>query len=91
MTASEYERFAEAYSAENESSLHNAYYERPGMVHLAGDVSGRRILDAGCGSGPLSAVLRAKGASSPASTQVRPWSTWPASAGSGSRFDPFGA
>ena len=32
------------------------------MLRLAGEVSGRRILDAGCGSGPLSAALRADGA-----------------------------
>jgi SAM-dependent methyltransferase len=62
VTASDYDRFADAYSAENESCLINAYYERPAMLDLAGDVSGRRILDAGCGSGPLSAALRAKGA-----------------------------
>jgi ubiquinone/menaquinone biosynthesis C-methylase UbiE len=29
---------------------------------LAGDVTGRRILDAGCGSGPLSSALRDRGA-----------------------------
>jgi trans-aconitate methyltransferase len=29
---------------------------------LAGDVAGRRILDAGCGSGPLFAALRDRGA-----------------------------
>lgn len=62
MTASHYDGFAKAYSAENESSLFNAYYERPAMLRLVGDVSGRRILDAGCGSGPLSAAIRAKGA-----------------------------
>jgi SAM-dependent methyltransferase len=62
VTASDYDSFANAYSADNESSLFNAYYERPAMLRLAGDVSGRRILDAGCGSGPLSAALRAKGA-----------------------------
>lgn len=62
MTASDYDRFADAYSAENESNLFNAYYERPAMLELAGDVSGRRILDAGCGSGPLSAALRGRGA-----------------------------
>ena len=62
MTASNYDSFANAYSAENESNLFNAYYERPAMLRLAGDVSGRRILDAGCGSGPLSAAMRAKGA-----------------------------
>ncbi|MBB4942491.1 ubiquinone/menaquinone biosynthesis C-methylase UbiE [Streptosporangium album] len=58
----DYDSFAEAYSAENETSLINAYYERPAMLDLAGDVAGRRILDAGCGSGPLSAALRDRGA-----------------------------
>ncbi|NUT32680.1 MAG: class I SAM-dependent methyltransferase [Hamadaea sp.] len=60
--ATDYDDFAAAYAAENDSGLFNAYYERPAMLSLAGDVSGRRILDAGCGSGPLSAALRAKGA-----------------------------
>jgi SAM-dependent methyltransferase len=58
----DYDSIAEAYSAENENSLVNAYYERPAMLALAGDVAGRRILDAGCGSGPLSAALRDHGA-----------------------------
>ena len=60
MTAGDYDTFARAYSTENESNLFNAHYERPAMLGLAGDVSGRRILDAGCGSGPLSAALRAR-------------------------------
>ncbi|MEU2862064.1 class I SAM-dependent DNA methyltransferase [Streptomyces mirabilis] len=58
----DYDSFAEAYSAENENNLVNAYYARPAMLALAGDVAGRRILDAGCGSGPLSAALRDRGA-----------------------------
>ena len=58
----DYDNFAGAYSAENEASLLNAYYERPAMLALAGDVAGRRILDAGCGSGPLFAALRDRGA-----------------------------
>ncbi|MEH1098306.1 class I SAM-dependent methyltransferase [Micromonospora sp. CPCC 205561] len=62
MPTGDYDRFANAYSAENESNLFNAYYERPEMLRLAGDVRGRRVLDAGCGSGPLSAALRARGA-----------------------------
>ncbi|WP_202915116.1 MULTISPECIES: class I SAM-dependent methyltransferase [unclassified Mycolicibacterium] len=59
---SDYDSFAEGYTAENETSLFNAYYERPAMLELAGDVTGRRILDAGCGSGPLFAALRDRGA-----------------------------
>ncbi|MFC6880737.1 MULTISPECIES: class I SAM-dependent methyltransferase [Actinomadura] len=58
----DYDSFAATYSAENENSLVNAYYERPAMLALAGDVTGRRILDAGCGSGPLTAALRDRGA-----------------------------
>lgn len=59
--APDYDRFAAAYSARNEKSLFNAYYERPEMLGLAGDVAGLEILDAGCGSGPLTEALRAKG------------------------------
>jgi SAM-dependent methyltransferase len=58
----DYDSFAEAYTAEAEASLVNGYYERPAILDLAGDVAGRRILDAGCGSGPLFAALRDRGA-----------------------------
>ncbi|MDX2704221.1 class I SAM-dependent methyltransferase [Streptomyces sp. PA03-6a] len=61
-TANDYDRFAEAYAAENETSLINAYYARPAIVDLAGDVAGRRILDAGCGAGPVAEALRERGA-----------------------------
>lgn len=57
-----YDVFAEGYTAANEAGLINAYYQRPAMLALAGEVSGRRILDAGCGSGPLIAELRDRGA-----------------------------
>jgi SAM-dependent methyltransferase len=60
--ANDYDSFAGAYSADNEVNLLNAHYERPAMLALAGDVAGRRILDAGCGSGPLFAALRDRGA-----------------------------
>ena len=62
MTTTDYDSFAAAYAAENESGLFNAYYERPEMLRLAGEVAGRRVLDAGCGSGPLAEELRARGA-----------------------------
>ena len=58
----DYDGFAEAYTASNENNLINAYYERPAMLGLAGDVAGRRILDAGCGAGALLAGLRDRGA-----------------------------
>ena len=60
--ANDYDSFAEAYSAETEANLINGYYARPAILDLAGDVAGRRILDAGCGSGPLFAALRDRGA-----------------------------
>lgn len=60
--SNDYDGIAEGYAAENETSLMNAYYERPAMLELAGDVTGRWILDAGCGSGPLFAELRDRGA-----------------------------
>jgi len=60
--ADHYDDFADSYHTENAASLENEYYERPAMIRLAGDVDGRRILDAGCGSGPLSAELRTEGA-----------------------------
>lgn len=58
----DYDSFAEAYTAENEASLINGYYCRPAILKLAGDVAGRRILDAGCGSAPIFAALRDRGA-----------------------------
>ncbi|GAB3591502.1 class I SAM-dependent methyltransferase [Angustibacter peucedani] len=58
----DYDGFAEAYAAQNETGLFNAYYDRPEMLRLVGDVAGQRVLDAGCGSGPLTAALRDAGA-----------------------------
>lgn len=39
-----YDAFAAAYSAENDDSLANAYYERPAMLNLLGSVTGRKGL-----------------------------------------------
>ena len=58
----DYDGIAEGYAASNETGFVHAYYERPAMLALAGDVAGRRILDAGCGAGPLFAALRDRGA-----------------------------
>ncbi|EHB44036.1 Methyltransferase type 11 [uncultured Mycobacterium sp.] len=62
VSVNDYDSFAEAYAAENDNSIANAWYERPAIIALAGDVSGRQILDAGCGSGALFAELRDRGA-----------------------------
>lgn len=62
MPKTDYDEFAAEYSADNEVNLLNGHYERPAMLSLAGDVEGHRVLDAGCGSGPLSAALRDTGA-----------------------------
>lgn len=60
--ANDYDNFAEAYAAESESNLVNGYYVRPAVLDLAGDVTGRRILDVGCGAGPMLEALRDRGA-----------------------------
>jgi SAM-dependent methyltransferase len=60
--ANDYDSFAEAYAAETESNLLNGYYARPAILDLAGEVAGRRILDVGCGAGPLLEPLRDRGA-----------------------------
>ena len=60
--ANDYDGFAEAYTVATEKNLLNGYYVRPAIVNLAGDVAGRRVLDVGCGSGPISAMLRDRGA-----------------------------
>lgn len=62
MPANDYDSFAEVYAAETESNLVNGHYERPAILELAGNVTGRRILDAACGAGPLFTALRDRGA-----------------------------
>lgn len=46
-----YERFADDYAAHVVDSPYNAFYDRPAVLALLGDVAGLRVLDAGCGSG----------------------------------------
>jgi hypothetical protein len=38
-SGNDYDSFAEAYTAQNESSLINGYYCRPAIVNLAGDIA----------------------------------------------------
>ncbi len=58
----DYDHFAREYARDNETGPFNALYERPAIVALAGEVRGRRVLDAGCGAGAHAAELTARGA-----------------------------
>jgi GrpB-like predicted nucleotidyltransferase (UPF0157 family)/ubiquinone/menaquinone biosynthesis C-methylase UbiE len=60
--AEQYDAFSEVYAEHAEKSVTNALYDRPAIVDLAGDVEGKRVLDAGCAAGHLSALLAGRGA-----------------------------
>ncbi|MBS1164813.1 MAG: SAM-dependent methyltransferase protein [Proteobacteria bacterium] len=62
MSENDYDAFAAAYDADNESNAWNAYYERPAILSLVGNVAGLRVLDAGCGGGAHAAILVERGA-----------------------------
>lgn len=62
MPENDYDAFAAAYDADNEVNAWNAYYERPAILSLVGDVAGLRLLDAGCGGGAHAAALLDRGA-----------------------------
>ena len=52
------------YFAEHaDTGTWNSYVDRPTMLELVGDVSGQRVLDAGCGAGHYAAALLERGAS----------------------------
>jgi SAM-dependent methyltransferase len=57
-----YDGFAAAYAAHIQDSALNAYYDRPVVLDLLGDVAGKRVLDAGCGPGLYAHELVARGA-----------------------------
>jgi SAM-dependent methyltransferase len=57
-----YDSMAREYAADVEDNAYNALYERPGLISLLPPVAGRRVLEAGCGSGPLAAWLVGRGA-----------------------------
>lgn len=57
-----FDAFAEDYEQHAATSAYNALYDRPAVLDLLGDVSGRRILDAGCGPGLYAEELLARGA-----------------------------
>lgn len=57
-----YDDFADAFAAHAEHSAYNAHYDRPAVLGLLGDVSDRRVLDVGCGSGLYAEELVRRGA-----------------------------
>jgi len=57
-----YEALAESYAALVDTKPHNAYYERPATLSLLPEVSGKRVLDAGCGPGVYAEWLADHGA-----------------------------
>jgi ubiquinone/menaquinone biosynthesis C-methylase UbiE len=52
-SAAQYDAMAEAYAADNLDSPINAYCERPATQRLLGNVTGKQVLEVGCGAGPL--------------------------------------
>jgi len=58
-----YDAFAEDYLLHARGSAYNAYYDRPAVLEVLGNVEGLRVLDAGCGPGLYTAELVAHGAS----------------------------
>jgi SAM-dependent methyltransferase len=59
---SDYDTIAERYAAEIDVRPWNALYERPTTMSLLPDVTGRDVLDAGCGAGWYSEQLAGRGA-----------------------------
>ncbi|HEY6737896.1 MAG TPA: methyltransferase domain-containing protein [Actinopolymorphaceae bacterium] len=57
--AGDYDTMADAYDTANP---YNDLYERPAILHLAGDVDGATVVDAGCAAGALTAALVDRGA-----------------------------
>ena len=61
-SARQYDAMAAEYAADNAVSAFNAYYERPATISLLGELDGRRVLEVGCGAGPLTAWMVERGA-----------------------------
>lgn len=57
-----YDALAEGYAARIDTKAHNALYERPATLSLLPPLSGKRVLDAGCGAGKYAELLLEAGA-----------------------------
>ncbi len=59
-----YTKHAKEYAKAVEDNIYNANFERPSTLALVGDVSGKAVLDLGCGSGEYANHFLAEGAAS---------------------------
>lgn len=59
---SSYDRYAATFAAEATDNAYNAYYDRPAVLDLLGELTDRVVLDAGCGPGLYVTELLARGA-----------------------------
>ncbi|MEZ4767923.1 MAG: class I SAM-dependent methyltransferase [Caldilineales bacterium] len=57
-----YNQLADDYAARIDSKAHNAFYDRPAVLSLLPNVTGLRVLDAGCGPGAYAEWLLDHGA-----------------------------
>src|SRR5215471_16711118 len=58
-----WQQHGDAWARRSEHGLPNAAYDRPAILRLAGDVTGRRVLELGCAAGVLTGQLADRGAS----------------------------
>ncbi len=58
-----YNKLAENYNLLIDHKPHNAYYDRPNVLKLLGNVNGKHVLDAACGPGKYAEILYSKQAS----------------------------
>ena len=63
VSARQYDAMAADYATDNDDNAFNSGYERPATIALLGDVAGQRVLEVGCGAGPLTECLVDQGAS----------------------------
>lgn len=61
-TVDDYDQMADVYADEAEVEPMKATYDRPTILAMAGDVSGKRVLDVGCASGVLTRLFAERGA-----------------------------